>query len=201
VVTTAPPTASPTAPRATTPPPASGSALRYHFPADGCSVSYGAYHHDYPATDIFAPRGCHFVAVVNGRVDEVSYHDTWHSSTNLGAARGGLSVSIVGDDGVRYYGSHLERIAAGIAPGVRVRAGEVLGYVGNTGDARGIATHIHFGVSWPTAAGMWWVRRGELSPYDYLRAWQAGRTTVSPHAAVERLRRSLGGDPHCRVDC
>ena len=58
-----------------------------------------------------------------GTVDEVTYKDTWSSSTNRGADRGGLSVSVVGSDGVRYYGSHLERIATGIRPGVPVRVG------------------------------------------------------------------------------
>ena len=163
-------------------------------------MSYGSSHHDYPATDIFAGRGCSFVATIAGTVDEVSYHDVWSSSTNRGADRGGLSVSIVGMDGVRYYGSHLDRIAGGIAPGVHVRAGQLLGYVGNTGDARGIATHVHFGVSWPTAHGWWWVRRGEVSPYAYLNSWRAGHN-ASPRAEVAERRQQLGGDPHCRVDC
>src|SRR4051812_10890597 len=99
----------------------------YVFPVRGCSVSYAHSHHDYPATDIMAPRGCSVVAVTNGRVDEVSYTDTWNSKKNDGATRGGLSISIVGDDGVRYYGSHLESIANGIAPGTRVHAGQLIG--------------------------------------------------------------------------
>jgi murein DD-endopeptidase MepM/ murein hydrolase activator NlpD len=165
-----------------------------------CSVSYGAAHHDYPATDIFAARGCRFVAVVSGTVDEVSYRDTWTSAENDGATRGGLSVSIVGADGVRYYGSHLSAIASGISPGAHVRAGQLLGLVGNTGDARGIATHVHFGVSWPTRPGVWWVRRGMVSPYDYLNSWRRGGD-LSPRAAVRSAHARYGDVPPCRIDC
>src|SRR5579875_1897150 len=143
----------------------------YSFPVRGCRVSYSDYHHDYPATDIFAHRGCEFVAVISGRVDEVSYHDHWSPSTNKGSQRGGRSVSIVGVDGVRYYGSHLERIARGIKPGVRVRRGRLLGRVGSSGDARGISPELHFGISWTTRHGVWWVRRGEVWPWSFLDAW------------------------------
>jgi murein DD-endopeptidase MepM/ murein hydrolase activator NlpD len=166
----------------------------------GCHVSYSAYHHDYPAADIFAARGCHFVAATAGTVDEVGFTDKWKSSTNRGADRGGLFVSIVGDDGVRYYGSHLSAIAAGIAPGTRVNAGDLLGLVGNSGDARGIATHVHYGFSWPTSPGIWWVRRGWISPYKYLTSWQAG-VGRSPSSAIAAAHAAAGDTPKCKVDC
>jgi murein DD-endopeptidase MepM/ murein hydrolase activator NlpD len=180
--------------------PSASAAPRYRFPIAGCKVNYGHVHHDYPATDIFAARGCLFVAPVAGRVDEVSYVDTWNSRTDLGAARGGLSVSIVGDDGVRYYGSHLSSVGAGIRRGVRVLAGQGLGRVGNTGSARGVATHLHFGISWPTAQGIWWVRRGMVYPWPYLDSWRAGGAR-SPSAAVLALHRQLGTVPRCRAAC
>jgi murein DD-endopeptidase MepM/ murein hydrolase activator NlpD len=180
--------------------PSASAAPRYRFPIAGCKVSYGHVHHDYPATDIFAARGCLFVAPVAGRVDEVSYVNTWNSRTDLGAARGGLSVSIVGDDGVRYYGSHLSNVGAGIRRGVRVLAGQGLGRVGNTGSARGIATHLHFGISWPTGLGVWWVRRGMVYPWPYLDSWRAGGAR-SPSAAVLALHRQVGTVPRCRAGC
>jgi len=194
------PSTHPTVPITTSPPPPSGSGRDYRFPVAGCRVNYGSAHHDYPATDIFADKGCAFVAVVSGTVDEVSYRDTWSSKVNSGASRGGLSLSIVGSDGVRYYGSHLSAIASGIAPGVHVRAGQLLGRVGNTGDARYVATHVHFGISWPTRSGVWWVRRGEVSPYTYLNSWRAGGN-LSPHAAVAREHSRQGDVPPCRIDC
>jgi murein DD-endopeptidase MepM/ murein hydrolase activator NlpD len=192
----------PTSARATVPA-ATAAALtsshpRYAFPIRGCPVSYGHSHHDYPATDMFAARGCTVVAPVTGRVDEVSARDVWRSSTNRGADRGGLSFSVVGVDGVRYYGSHLSVLS--VRAGQHVVAGQVIGQVGNTGDARGIATHLHFGISWPTRAGVWWVRRGELYPWPYLDSWRAGGTR-SPAAAVTALHRQKGDVPPCTVDC
>lgn len=137
-------------------------------------TQYASVHHDYPATDIFAPAGSAFVAVTDGVIEEVSYQDTWSSQNDHLCNRGGLSVSLVGDDGVRYYGSHLQAIAEGIAPGVRVQAGQVLGYVGNSGNARGITPHLHFGISRPTGPGDCGVRRGEVPPYHYLNVWRKG---------------------------
>lgn len=176
--------------------------MAYRFPVKGCHVSYSHYHHDYPATDIFAARGCKFVSPVNGRVDEVGRHDHWSPRTNKGAERGGLFVSIVGVDGVRYYGSHLEKVVPGIRRGLIVKRGELLGRVGNTGDARGIATHLHFGISWTTPRHIWWVRRGEVYPWPFLDAWRAGNVHKSPVAAVRRaLHRAGKRVPPCSADC
>ena len=184
-----PTTAPPTTPAPTTAPPA--AAVRYAFPITGCRVTYGSAHHDYPATDMFAKAGCAFVAPVAGRVDEVERTDRWSSRTNRGADRGGLFVSVVGVDGVRYYGSHLRSVAPGIRPGVRVAAGDPLGEVGVTGSARGTPPHLHFGISWPTGPGVWWVRRGVVSPYRYLKSWESGGHR-SPAAEVAAARRRSG---------
>ncbi|MCW2544168.1 MAG: peptidase [Frankiales bacterium] len=179
-------------------PASAATVVQHRFPIQACKVSYGHSHHDYPATDIFAARGCTVVAPVTGRVDEVSSVDRWSSSTNRGADRGGRFFSIVGDDGVRYYGSHLQTI--GIRVGQRVIAGQRIGTVGNSGDARGIATHVHFGLSWPTRNGVWWVRRGEVYPWPYLDSWKA-RGNQSPAAAVSREHQRQGDVPPCRIDC
>ena len=152
----------------------------YTFPISGCSVMYGKYHHDYPATDIDAKKGCAFVAPIAGVIDEVNAVDKWSGKTNLGADRGGLSISLIGDDGNRYYGSHLSKIEANIISGLRVATGEKLGEIGSTGSAKGTKPHLHFGISYPTEKGVWWVRRGvglekgKTSPWKYLQAWQAG---------------------------
>jgi peptidoglycan LD-endopeptidase LytH len=154
----------------------------YTFPIAGCTVKYGKYHHDYPASDIFAKKGCAFVAPIAGVVDEVNTVDKWRGRTNLGADRGGLSISIIGDDGNRYYGSHLSKIETNIIPGTRVATGEKLGEIGSTGSAKGTKPHLHFGISYPTDKGIWWIRRGvgletkgKTSPWKYLQAWQAGK--------------------------
>ena len=153
----------------------------YTFPVAGCTVTYSKYHHDYPASDIFAKKGCAFVSPISGVVDEVNTVDKWSGKTNLGADRGGLSISIIGDDGLRYYGSHLSKIESSIVPGYKVATGEKLGEIGSTGSARGTKPHLHFGISYPTEKGIWWVRRGvglekgKTSPWKYLQAWQAGK--------------------------
>jgi murein DD-endopeptidase MepM/ murein hydrolase activator NlpD len=172
----------PTAIPAATATPASTSAAagqlaerRYVFPVRSKGkLSYGKYHHDYPAADIFCPIGSDFLAVTSGVVDYVSREDTWDPKVNDGATRGGLSVAIVGDDGVRYYGSHLSAVAEGIEPGVRVEAGQLLGQTGKSGDARFTDSHLHFGISHPTTADDWQVRRGEIASYPYLKAWERG---------------------------
>ena len=154
----------------------------YTFPVAGCTVTYSKYHHDYPAADIFGKKGCAFVSPVAGVVDEVNTVDKWSGKTNKGADRGGLSISIIGDDGNRYYGSHLSKIETNIVAGVRVASGDKLGEIGSTGSARGTKPHLHFGISYPTDKGIWWVRRGvgletkgKTSPWKYLQAWQAGK--------------------------
>lgn len=168
----------------------------YVFPVTGCKATYAKSHHDYSATDILAKAGCKYVAPIGGTITEVSPKDIWSSKTNLGETRGGLSVTLVGDDGVRYYGSHFKSIEPGIAPGVDVVAGQTLAYIGASGSARGTAPHVHFGISWPTPveSNIWWVRRGVLYPWSYLDAWKAG-TDKSPFSAVEKLRKKLGDIP------
>lgn len=170
------------------------AAPKYAFPIVGCTVKYAHSHHNYPATDILTKTGCKFVATTSGTVDEVNRVDKFNWKTNLGADRGGLFVSIVGDDGVRYYGSHLSKVATGISPGVHVAEGDVLGFVGTSGDARGTASHVHYGISWPTPAKIWWVRRGELYPWRYLDAWKVGKD-LSPAKSVVALERKVGEIP------
>jgi peptidoglycan LD-endopeptidase LytH len=166
------------------------SNYKYVFPVGGKPFSYARTHHDYPATDVIAPCGLPVRAATSGVVLEVSRVDKWSAKTNLGADRGGLSVSILGDDGVRYYGSHLSVIGSGIGPGVRVSAGQQLGKVGDTGDAS--ACHLHFGISPPCArTGDWWTRRGTVWPYTYLDAWRAG-TMRSPKSAVAAWKADHG---------
>jgi murein DD-endopeptidase MepM/ murein hydrolase activator NlpD len=170
------------------------------FPVRPASAaSYGRHHHDYPATDIFAACGTTVVAPTSGIVHEVGRRDLWDPAVNDGATRGGLSVSLIGDDGVRYYGSHYETISTGIEPRVRVAAGQVLGTVGRTGSARSTPCHLHFGISPPCGAGDWEVRRGVIETWPYLDAWKAGtqRSPVKEVAAwraanPERCRHGYG---------
>lgn len=78
--------------------------------------------------DVFAPRGTPVVAPVSGVLGRYP-NDS-----------GGLAFQLFGNDGVRYYGAHMEAYGA-VGP---VRAGTVIGYVGTSGDARGTSPHLHF---------------------------------------------------------
>jgi murein DD-endopeptidase MepM/ murein hydrolase activator NlpD len=161
----------------------------YTYPVSGCKTTFPWYHHDYPAADIKARMGCAFVAPISGVVQDVSRKDLWSGKTNLGKDRGGLSVSIIGDDGVRYYGSHLSKVEANIEP---VEAGQKLGEIGRTGSARGIPRpHLHFGISYQTQPGDWEIRRGAIKPWKYLEAWKKGES-LSPVKEVERAKKRAG---------
>jgi murein DD-endopeptidase MepM/ murein hydrolase activator NlpD len=155
-----------------TPKEASKPKVTYVFPVVG-NNSYAHTHHDYPATDVITKCGNRVRAVTSGTILAITTKDIWKPSVNAGATRGGLSVSLLGDDGVRYYGSHLSVIDAKVEVGVRVTAGQTLGQTGDTGDAS--ACHLHFGISPPCAkTGDWWNQRGTLYPWPYLDSWKKG---------------------------
>ncbi len=178
--TTAVPSA-PTVPSAAPSPAA--KKVRYAFPVRADDVAYHPTHGKYPATDIFADCGAPVVAAVDGTVLEVSRTDEYVEGAPDGPRNGGLSVSILGADGVRYYGSHLSRIARGIDEGVTVEAGQQIGALGRTGNANGVC-HLHFGISPPCAGtGDWKVRRGVIWPKPYLDSWRRGGARSAAGAA------------------
>lgn len=168
--------------------------VRYSFPVRNSGpVDYARVHHDYPATDVFASCLSDAVAMVGGVVQEVSRMDLWNPATDVPADRGGLSVSLVGDDGVRYYVSHLHDVLGGIAPGVRVGSGQLLGHVGETGNAAGLSCHAHVGMSPPCGPGDWSIRRGTFFPWPYLDSWRGGGQ-LSPAAAMRAWRAAHAGE-------
>jgi murein DD-endopeptidase MepM/ murein hydrolase activator NlpD len=82
--------------------------------------------------DMFNARNTPLVAVVDGTVR--------FSSNSLG----GLSTHVYSDDGVTYYYAHLESHPTNISSGQRVSAGTIVGYLGNSGNARYTSPHVHF---------------------------------------------------------
>jgi peptidoglycan LD-endopeptidase LytH len=120
------------------------------------SRSEGRTHH---AIDIHAPRGTPVIAVADGVIRKL------HSG-----ARGGLAIYLMDDDGTtRYYYAHLDGYAQGIHEGQRVERGEVIGYVGDTGNAQPGDYHLHFSVAILDSPSRWW--EGEnLNPFDLLRS-------------------------------
>ena len=84
--------------------------------------------------DIFAPKGTPVLSTTRGIV------------THVGTNRlGGQVVWILGPGLERHYYAHLNRYAA-FRKGDRVEAGDVIGYAGNTGNARGGPAHLHYGI-------------------------------------------------------
>ena len=165
--------------------------LEREFPVVG-PADFGTAHHDYPATDIFAACGNRVVSPVDAVVLEVNRVDRWGPESDLGGARGGRFLSLRGQDGVRYYASHLSEIPADIAPGTPLRAGERIGSVGHTGSAHFTPCHVHFGLS-PVCegTGQWWIRRGVVSPYPFLDRWRSGGH-LSPARAVSDWKQEHG---------
>ncbi len=146
--------------------------LLYVFPFTGKKVSYGHRHHDYPATDVTG-CGAGVVAPIGGTIQETRTFDPWVPKIDDPATRGGKYVSMLGDDGVRYYFAHLDHVD--VQPDDVVGAGDQLGVMGQTGNARNSVCHTHFGISWPCDHTEWAVRRGEIWPWKYLDAWRAGQ--------------------------
>ena len=172
-------------------PVAAQTRFSYVFPVVG-HAGYAHKHHDYPATDIIADCGLPVVAAVDGVVLELSREDLFAQGVRNGSTRGGKFVSIRGDDGVRYYNSHLSSIKKWVKPGVRVTAGQRIGSVGRTGRAG--SCHLHFGIS-PVCAGTgdWWIRRGVVWPWPYLDSWRkAPQYHRSPRREVREWKESNG---------
>lgn len=181
----------PPSPSASPSPAVVALAFSYVFPVGGKPVSYHRTHSGYKATDIFANCGSPVRAVTDGVVLEVSRVDRFDAARPDNALKGGLFVSLKGDDGVRYYGAHFVALADGIDKGVRVRAGQEIGKVGHTGNASNVC-HLHFGISPPCVGeGDWWIRRGVVWPWSYLDAWKAGEAK-SPAAEVTKWHQDNG---------
>ncbi len=85
--------------------------------------------------DIFSARNTPIVAVVDGVIIRANPYDT---------GLGGISAYLRGSDRTVYYYAHLSSLKSGIRAGVRLEAGQVIGYAGNTGNASGGAVHLHF---------------------------------------------------------
>jgi murein DD-endopeptidase MepM/ murein hydrolase activator NlpD len=85
-------------------------------------------------TDLFAPMGTPIRAPVDG------------IATTRTQALGGLTVRVTMPDGTFFYLAHLSGLVDGFVDGMAVRTGDIVGYVGDSGNARGGAPHLHIGI-------------------------------------------------------
>lgn len=98
------------------------------------------------ALDIMAPTGTPVMAVADGKVVKL-----------FQSKPGGLTVyQFDPSEQFAYYYAHLDRYADGIAEGMEVKRGTVIGYVGVTGNSDPNAPHLHFAVVALTAEKQWW---------------------------------------------
>jgi murein DD-endopeptidase MepM/ murein hydrolase activator NlpD len=138
---------------------------RYVFPVYGpasYSDTYGApratvaWHH---GIDIFAPLGAPLLAVTDGTVYSVGWNDI-----------GGNRLWLRDHRGNEYYYAHLSAFSPLAVNGALVRAGDVLGFVGTTGDAEGTPPHLHFEVHPRQLLHLGY--DGVVNAYPYLNAWR-----------------------------
>jgi murein DD-endopeptidase MepM/ murein hydrolase activator NlpD len=113
---------------------------------------------EHEAIDILAPMGTPVVAVEAGRVARLFV-----------SKAGGITIYQF-DPAERYcyYYAHLDRYADGLREGQQVSKGQVIGYVGVTGNAPKNTPHLHFAVFRLTDAKRWW-EGTPIDPYDILR--------------------------------
>jgi murein DD-endopeptidase MepM/ murein hydrolase activator NlpD len=138
----------------------------YVFPVYGPSSfgdTFGAFRGDvagqwHHGDDIFAPLGAPILACADGTVFSVGWNDV-----------GGNRLWLRDSQGNEFYYAHLSAFTPLARNGMHVKAGEMLGFVGNTGDAQGTPTHLHFEVH--PAALLFMGYDGAVNPTPYLNAW------------------------------
>lgn len=135
--------------------PVSGIAPNQLIDTWGDSRGNGARAHQ--AIDIPAPGGTPVIAAAPGRVEKL-----------FESAAGGTTLYVRSADArTSYYYAHLAGYAPGIREGLTVKAGTLLGYVGDTGNAGTGNTHLHFAISRMSPSDRWW--QGEpINPYPLL---------------------------------
>lgn len=133
---------------------------KYRFPVVGetwFSDTFGADREGgkrrHEGTDLFGKEGTPIVSICAGKVEQLGWNRL-----------GGERVGIRGDDGNYYYYAHLQKISPSLYKGQRVKAGDLLGTMGHTGDALTTPDHLHFGIELPN--GQW------INPYPFLVVWQ-----------------------------
>jgi murein DD-endopeptidase MepM/ murein hydrolase activator NlpD len=117
------------------------------------------WHH---GADIFAALGAPVLAVADGTLFSIGWNDI-----------GGYRLWLRDREGNEFYYAHLSAFSTLAVDGAQVKAGDVIGFVGATGDAEGTPFHLHFEIH-PVSL-QWMEYDGAVNPTRYLEAWQTLR--------------------------
>jgi len=113
--------------------------------------------HPHEAIDLPAPKGTPVHAVVSGVIRKLFF-----------SKPGGHTIYEFDDmGGYCYYYAHLDRYAEGLREGMRVGKGEVIGFVGSTGNADPESPHLHFAIFELGLEKLWWKGKA-INPYPAL---------------------------------
>jgi murein DD-endopeptidase MepM/ murein hydrolase activator NlpD len=125
------------------------------FGAPRATIASGWHHGE----DIFAPLGAPILAVADGTVFSVGWNRV-----------GGWRLWLRDREGNEFYYAHLSAFSPAAVNGTEVKAGTVLGFIGNTGDAEGTPYHLHFEIH---PVGLLHLGYdGAVNPNPYLHAWK-----------------------------
>jgi murein DD-endopeptidase MepM/ murein hydrolase activator NlpD len=113
--------------------------------------------HHHEALDIMAPKGSKVIAAADGKVVKL-----------FNSRPGGLTVyQFDPTEKYAYYYAHLDRYADGIKEGTVLKRGDLVGYVGTSGNAGAAAPHLHFAVIELTPEKEWW-KGTPINPYPLM---------------------------------
>ena len=147
------------------PPPAAPPAAKLMVPVDGIKYAQLSDNFDQPrgterhheALDIMAPTGSKVFAVADGKVVKL-----------FNSKPGGLTVyEFDPSEKYAYYYAHLDRYADGLKEGAPIKRGDLIGYVGSSGNANPAAPHLHFAVIELTPEKQWW-KGTPVNPYPMM---------------------------------
>ena len=116
------------------------------------------------AIDIMAPEGTPVLAVADGRAEKL-----------FTSKLGGLTLYQFNRDGtLAYYYAHLQRYAGGLTEQQQIKRGQIIGYVGSTGNADQASPHLHFAIFELGPEKEWW-KGDAVNPYPRLTGTDAAK--------------------------
>jgi murein DD-endopeptidase MepM/ murein hydrolase activator NlpD len=161
----------------------------YVFPIDGGASyvdTYGAGRNDiydgwHHGDDLFAPLGTPVVAVARGTLSLVGWNEL-----------GGWRVWLTDHKGNSFYYAHLAGYARWILTHPHVRAGQVIGFLGRTGDAFTTEPHLHFEIHPHQPAFVKLGYDGAVDPTTYLKKWKVEHVPTDEIPRPARLKAPVG---------